>query len=99
MPSQLPKGRPVGSRTFDPLVAARFGRTVATLRTERGMSQMGLALTASIERAHMGRIERGEAIPNLVAMMKIASALGCSLVELVGAFEGTGRGGKSGSAQ
>ena len=62
------------------------------------MSQMALALAATIERAHMGRIERGEAIPNLVAMMKIAAALECTLVELVSAFECTG-GRDKGSSQ
>lgn len=51
------------------------------------MSQLALALAASIERAHVGRIERGEAIPNLVAMIKLAQALECTLTDLVSAFE------------
>ena len=48
---------------------------------------MGLALAASIERAHMGRIERGERIPNLVALIKLAGALDCTLAELTREFE------------
>jgi len=51
------------------------------------MSQLALAMEASIERAHMGRIERGERVPNLVLIVKIANALGCSTAALVAKFE------------
>ena len=87
MSANLPRGRPQGSTTFDPAVAASFGKTVVELRSAIGMSQMALALEASIERAHMGRIERGERVPNLVLIIKIANALGCSTAELIGKFE------------
>lgn len=87
MPASLPRGRPTGSTTFDPAVAASFGKAVVELRTAQGMSQLALALESSIERAHMGRIERGERIPNLVAIIKIAKALRCSATALVEQFE------------
>nr|WP_269838487.1 helix-turn-helix transcriptional regulator [Paucibacter sp. M5-1]MCZ7880439.1 helix-turn-helix transcriptional regulator [Paucibacter sp. M5-1] len=44
-------------------------------------------MEASIERAHMGRIERGERVPNLVLIIKIANALRCSTAELIAKFE------------
>jgi len=77
----------LGSTTFDPVVATSFGKAVVEMRTAKGMSQLALALEASIERAHMGRIERGERVPNLVAIIKLATALGCSTAELVQQFE------------
>lgn len=87
MQKNLKRGRPEGSTTFDPVVAHCFGKAVVEARTAKGMSQLNLALEASIERAHMGRIERGERVPNLVAICKIADALGCSASDLIGRFE------------
>lgn len=87
MISTLPKGRPAGSTTFDPVIAAAFGKAVVDMRSAKGMSQLALALEASIERAHMGRIERGERVPNLVAVVKIAKALGYPARDLVAHFE------------
>ncbi|WP_092941545.1 helix-turn-helix domain-containing protein [Paracidovorax wautersii] len=87
MQKNLKRGRPEGSTTFDPVVAHCFGKAVVEVRTAKGMSQLNLALEASIERAHMGRIERGERVPNLVAIVKIADALGCSASDLIGRFE------------
>lgn len=87
MQKNLKRGRPEGSTTFDPVVAHCFGKAVVEVRTAKGMSQLNLALEASIERAHMGRIERGERVPNLVAIVKIADALGCSASYLIGRFE------------
>ncbi|GKT18340.1 helix-turn-helix domain-containing protein [Acidovorax sp. SUPP2522] len=87
MSANLPRGRPLGSTTFDPVVASSFGKAVVEMRTAHGMSQLALAMEASIERAHMGRIERGERVPNLVAIVKIATALGCITTALVQQFE------------
>jgi len=87
MSANLPRGRPSGSTTFDPVVAKSFGKAVVEQRSAIGMSQLALAMEASIERAHMGRIERGERVPNLVLIVKIANALGCSTAALVAKFE------------
>ena len=87
MASRIPKGRPAGSTTYDPDLAIAFGRAVLSLRTDAALSQADLALHSNIERSHMGRIERGENTPNLVAIVKIASALGCSAADLVARFE------------
>lgn len=83
----LPRGRPTGSTTFDPVIAECFGRSVLERRIAMGLSQLSLAEAASLERAHMGRIERGERIPNLVAVVKIAAALGWSVAALAEEFE------------
>lgn len=84
MPAHLPSGRPVGSLTHDPEVGRAFGQAVVNRRTAIGKSQLKLANESTIERSHMGRIERGENVPNLVAVFKIADALACSAADLVG---------------
>lgn len=82
-PQTLPKGRPVGRKTHDPKSAKAFGRVVRSKRTEKGISQESLAHIAGIERAHMGRIERGEHTLLLPQIIKIARALGVRSGELL----------------
>ena len=77
------RGRPAGSTTHDAELAHAFGAAVRALRMERGIAQESLAHQAGIERSHMGKIERGEHMPTLVVILKIARALGRSAGELV----------------
>lgn len=56
---------------------------VKALRTERGTAQEALGNIAGIERAHMGRIERGEHMPTLALILRIADALECSAALLI----------------
>jgi transcriptional regulator with XRE-family HTH domain len=81
------RGRPAGATTFDAALAKAFGVAVRALRSERGISQEALANSAGIERSHMGKIERGEHMPTLAIVFKIAGALGCSAAALMGAME------------
>ena len=68
-------GRPNGSKTFDPAPALAFGGVVKERRLELGISQEELASSAHVERSHMGKIERGEHLPNLVLILRLAKAL------------------------
>lgn len=77
------RGRPAGSTTFDAELAQAFGVAVRALRTERGIAQETLANLAGIERSHMGKIERGEHVPTLPLILKIARALKCSSAHLM----------------
>ena len=73
---KVPKpGRPIGSKTFDSASALSFGATVREMRLELGLSQEELANSAQVERSHMGKIERGEHLPNLVLILRLAKAL------------------------
>jgi len=73
---QRPKrGRPRGAKTFDPGPALAFGKAVRERRLVIGVSQEQLANAALVERSHMGKIERGEHMPNLVLILRIAAAL------------------------
>ena len=66
-------GRPEGARTFDPTPALAFGEAVRKRCFEFGLSQEQLGNAAQIERSHMGKIERGEHLPNLI--LRLAKAL------------------------
>lgn len=81
------RGRPAGSTTHDAELAHAFGAAVRALRMERGIAQESLAHQAGIERSHMGKIERGEHMPTLVLILRIAKGLGCSAAALMAATE------------
>jgi XRE family transcriptional regulator, regulator of sulfur utilization len=81
----IQRGRPAGATTFDFEVAPAqaFGAAVRALRTEDGVAQETLAHLAGVERSHMGKIERGEHMPTLAMILKIARALNRSAGELM----------------
>jgi transcriptional regulator with XRE-family HTH domain len=54
---------------------------------EQGMAQEELAALAEIERSHMGKIERGEHMPTLALILRIAVALNRSAADLIAATE------------
>ncbi len=79
----IQRGRPIGATTFEAAPALAFGAAVRAVRTEDGIAQETLAHLAGIERSHMGKIERGEHMPTLALVLKIARALGRSAGELM----------------
>ncbi|MFC8751451.1 helix-turn-helix domain-containing protein [Pseudomonas oryzihabitans] len=83
----IQRGRPAGATTFEAEPAQAFGAAVRALRTEQGVAQETLANLAGIERSHMGKIERGEHMPTLAIIFKIARALGCSAADLMAETE------------
>lgn len=85
--SPIRPGRPRGSRTADPILAAAFGIALRAERTKRGIAQESLANLAQVERSHVGKIERGEHMPTLAAAFKLAAALGMSGAQLVAEAE------------
>jgi transcriptional regulator with XRE-family HTH domain len=80
-------GRPLGSVTADPVLAAAFGSAVRSARTARGVAQETLANLAGIERSHVGKIERGEHMPTLAAVLKLAAAMDMPGADLVAAAQ------------
>ena len=81
------RGRPAGSTTHDAELAHAFGAAVRALRMERGIAQESLAHQAGIERSHMGKIERGEHMPTLALILRIAAALNKSAADLIAVTE------------
>lgn len=61
-----------------------LGLAIRARREALEMSQEALADAAEMDRAHMGKIERGERNVTLLNLLKIAGALRCSGSELLG---------------
>lgn len=80
-------GRPVGGTTYDAAPAHAFGMAVRATRVELGIAQEALAHMAGIERSHMGKIERGEHMPTLALIIRIAGALNSSTAALMAKTE------------
>lgn len=76
-------GRPAGATTFESAHAVAFGTAVRERRLAREMSQESLAAEARVERSHMGKIERGEHLPSLSIVFRLAHVLGCRPGELL----------------
>ena len=60
-----------------------FGRAVALLRAERGMSQYRLAKESGLTQTGLRWIETADRGPTLASALAIAEALGVGLEELV----------------
>lgn len=83
-------GRPLGATTFEEGLAKALGAAIRVRRLERGLAQEELASKAAVERSHMGKIERGEHLPSLSIVIRVAEALACRPGRLVDqALEGS----------
>lgn len=76
-------GRPLGATTFEEGLAKAFGAAVRERRLAQGLAQELLAGMARVERSHMGKIERGEHLPSLSIVLRLAEALECRPGELL----------------
>lgn len=63
--------------------AERFASVLRQLREERGWSQEQLAAQAGLNRSYLGEVERGNAMPTLTTVAKLASALEIRLSSLI----------------
>jgi transcriptional regulator with XRE-family HTH domain len=73
-----------GTRRLIPEPAlAALGRAVSTRRHRLGLSQERLAEAAGLHRTYLGSLERGERNPTVLTLLRVASAVGCSVTDLV----------------
>lgn len=56
-------------------VAVTFGKNLARHRQRTGFSQEALATRASVHRTEIGLLERGERIPRIDTIIKLAGSL------------------------
>lgn len=64
-------------------VRARVARNVRRLRVAAGLSQEAFAVDAGLDRTYISRIERNLENPTVMALEKIASALGADIVDIL----------------
>jgi len=60
-------------------LAEKFGTLVQRLRLERGFSQEAYAQACGLERAHAGKIERGEVNVTVATTLKLVDGLELTL--------------------
>ena len=60
-----------------------LGRAIREVRQARGLSQEALALLAEVDRAHVGRVERGDSNAAVLTLAQIARALNLTLAKLM----------------
>lgn len=60
-------------------LAEKFGALVQRLRLERGFSQDTFAQACRLERAHVGKIERGEVNVTVATTLKLVDGLDLTL--------------------
>lgn len=56
-------------------MSSKFPIVLRQLREARGWSQEQLAERANLNRSYLGEVERGQAVPSLVTVNKLAAAL------------------------
>jgi transcriptional regulator with XRE-family HTH domain len=65
----------------------RFGDAMRRMRKERGLSQEALAEAANLTADYIGFIERGENVPTLTVILKLADALGVPPSRMLRTFD------------
>ncbi len=58
------------------------GENIRKLRTDKGLSQLQLAIDCDIPKSQIGRIERAEINTTILTLEKIAKALNVRITEL-----------------
>ena len=64
-------------------VLIKFGRSLADLRRQAGLTQEELAANSGLHRTYVGSVERGERNPTIVSLVLLARGLGVSMGKLV----------------
>jgi transcriptional regulator with XRE-family HTH domain len=64
----------------------RFGDSLRRMRKDRGLSQEALAEAANLTADYLGFVERGENVPTLTVLLKLAKALSVDASELLSEF-------------
>lgn len=74
-------------RRVDRQAAERIGRNVFLARRRAGFSQEELGALAGLHRTEVGMVEKGERLPRVDTLLKLASSLSVPVGELVAGIE------------
>ncbi len=69
--------------------AALFAQRLREVRQKRGISQRGLAEGAGMSLTYINNMEHGLKVPSLTTILRLAVALNCKVMDLVGAYDKT----------
>ena len=64
-----------------------LGARLREVRLKRGLSQQALAELVGIPQTHVSAMELGAKVPNLMTILRLAVALDCKVMDLVGVFD------------
>ena len=82
------RARPAGptmtpSGEQGPAVAERFGANLRRARRRKGLSQEQIAVRASLHRTEISMLERGERVPRIDTLIRLAGAMAVPAGELL----------------
>lgn len=66
-----------------------FGERLREMRLKRNVTQQALAEAAEMSLTYISNMEHGLKVPSLTTIIRIAIALECKVMDLVGAFDKT----------
>jgi transcriptional regulator with XRE-family HTH domain len=66
-----------------------FGRRPRELRQKYGLTQQQLSIATGLTEGYISNMERGQKVPSLTTILRLAVALGCKVTELVSVFDKT----------
>ncbi|WP_343728334.1 helix-turn-helix transcriptional regulator [Duganella sp.] len=69
-------------RNYDQ-IRKQLAVNIRALRSQKGLSQEALALTADLDRTYISQIERGVGNPSLLVLCKLAAILETDVTELM----------------
>jgi len=72
------------ARTEKSPFLATLGERVRALRARRGLTRKALAAAADVSERHLANLEYGTGNPSTLVLLQVATALQCSLAELLG---------------
>jgi transcriptional regulator with XRE-family HTH domain len=66
-----------------------FGRRLRELRQKYGVTQQRLSVATGLTEGYISNMERGQKVPSLTTILRLAVALGCKVTDLVSIFDKT----------
>jgi transcriptional regulator with XRE-family HTH domain len=66
-----------------------FGQRLRELRQKYGVTQQQLSVATGLTEGYISNMERGQKVPSLTTILRLAVALGCRVTELVSIFDKT----------
>jgi transcriptional regulator with XRE-family HTH domain len=66
-----------------------FGERLREVRLKRNVTQQSLAESAGMSLTYISNMEHGLKVPSLTTIIRIAVALDCKVMDLVGTFDKT----------